>query len=71
MSDLDSLAHQARGEFAAASTPAELENAKARYLGRSGRVTELLKAMGSLSVEDKRARGAQINAVKQQIEADL
>ena len=71
MSDLDSLAQQARGEFAAAATPADLENAKARYLGRSGRVTELLKALGSLPADEKRSRGAQINAVKQQIEAAL
>jgi phenylalanyl-tRNA synthetase alpha chain len=71
MSDLDSLAQQARGEFAAAATPADLENAKARFLGRSGRVTDLLKALGSLPADEKRSRGAQINAVKQQIEAAL
>jgi phenylalanyl-tRNA synthetase alpha chain len=34
-------------------------------------VTELLKALGTLSVEEKKARGAQINATKQQIEAAL
>jgi phenylalanyl-tRNA synthetase alpha chain len=71
MSDLDSLVRDARSEFAAAATPAELENAKARYLGKAGRVTELLKALGSLSPEQKKARGAEINATKQQIEAAL
>jgi phenylalanyl-tRNA synthetase alpha chain len=71
MSDLQSLVLEARGDFAAAATPAELENAKARYLGKGGRVTELLKALGALSVEDKKVRGAQINAAKQQIEAAL
>ena len=71
MSDLDNLVSTARSEFAAAATPADLENAKARYLGRAGRVTELLKALGTLSVEEKKARGAQINASKQQIEAAL
>ena len=71
MSDLDNLVSTARSEFAAAATPADLENAKARYLGRAGRVTELLKALGTLSVEEKKARGAQINATKQQIEAAL
>jgi phenylalanyl-tRNA synthetase alpha chain len=34
-------------------------------------VTELLKALGSLPVDEKRARGSQINAVKQQIEGAL
>ena len=71
MSDLDNLVSTARSEFAAAVTPADLENAKARYLGKAGRVTELLKALGALSVEEKKARGAQINATKQQIEAAL
>ncbi len=71
MSDLDKLVSAARADFAAAATPAELENAKARYLGKAGRVTELLKAMASLSVEEKKARGAEINAAKQQIEAAL
>jgi phenylalanyl-tRNA synthetase alpha chain len=71
MSDLDNLVSAARSEFAAAATPAELENAKARFLGKSGRVTELLKSMASLSVDEKKTRGAAINATKQQIEAAL
>ena len=71
MSDLESLVREARSEFAAAATPAELENAKARYLGKGGRVTELLKALGTLSAEEKKTRGASINATKQQIEAAL
>jgi phenylalanyl-tRNA synthetase alpha chain len=71
MSDLDTLVSTAQSDFAAAATPADLENAKARYLGKAGRVTELLKALGTLSVEEKKARGAQINATKQQIEAAL
>ena len=71
MIQLDSLVQQAQDAFAAAPNPAELENAKARFLGKSGLVTELLKAMATLSVEEKRARGAQINAAKQQVEAAL
>jgi phenylalanyl-tRNA synthetase alpha chain len=71
MNDLDSLVSAASGEFAAAATPAELENAKARFLGKSGRVTELLKALATLPPDDKRTRGAEINAAKQRIEAAL
>lgn len=71
MSDLDTLVSAARTDFASAATPADLENAKARYLGKSGRVTELLKALATLSVEEKKVRGAQINAAKQQVEAAL
>ena len=71
MNDLDSLVQSAQTEFAAAATPAELENAKARFLGKTGRVTELLKGMAALSVEEKKARGAEVNVVKQAIEAAL
>ena len=71
MSDLESLVGAARAEFEAAATPTELENAKARYLGKAGRVTELLKDLSILPVEEKKVRGAQINAAKQRIEAAL
>jgi phenylalanyl-tRNA synthetase alpha chain len=69
MSDLDSLVRAAEADFGAAATPAELENAKARYLGKGGRVTDLLKSLSGLTVDDKKSRGAEINATKQRIEA--
>lgn len=71
MSDLDQLVATARADFDAAGNPAALEDAKAKYLGKAGRVTELLKGMAALSPEEKKSRGAQINVVKQQIESAL
>jgi len=71
MNDLDQLVLSAQGDFATAATPAELENAKARFLGKAGRVTELLKGMAALSPEEKKTRGAEINLVKQRIETAL
>jgi phenylalanyl-tRNA synthetase alpha chain len=71
MNDLDSLVLSAETEFSAAATPADLENAKARFVGKSGRVTELMKGLAALSPEDKKTRGAEINQVKQRIEAAL
>jgi phenylalanyl-tRNA synthetase alpha chain len=71
MDELDQLVDRAQQEFAHAPTPAELENAKARFLGKSGRVTELLKALGSLSVDEKKSRGALINRTKERIESAL
>ncbi|MDI1260381.1 phenylalanine--tRNA ligase subunit alpha [Aquabacterium sp.] len=71
MNDLELLVQTAAEAFAAAATPADLENAKARFLGKSGSLTELLKGMGALSVEDKKTRGAAINQAKQQVEAAL
>ena len=71
MNDLEQLVRDAQADFAHAGTPADLENAKARYLGKSGRLTEQLKALGALAPDDKKARGALINAAKQQVEAAL
>ena len=36
MNDLAAVIESARADFARASTPAELEDAKARYLGKAG-----------------------------------
>jgi phenylalanyl-tRNA synthetase alpha chain len=71
MNELDTLVDSARADFAQAATPADLENAKARYLGKAGRITELMKGMGALSVEEKKSHGAAINVAKQAIEAAL
>ena len=71
MNDLVDLVEAARAEFTAAPTPAALEDAKARFLGKSGRVTELLKGLAALAHEAKKARGAEINQAKAAIEAAL
>ena len=69
--EFDSIVSAAREAFARAHTPAELENAKAQYVGKSGRITELMKGLAALSVEEKKSRGAAINQAKQAIEAAL
>ncbi|MBV1731699.1 MAG: phenylalanine--tRNA ligase subunit alpha [Hydrogenophaga sp.] len=71
MNELDALVDSARAGFAQAATPADLENAKALYLGKSGRITELMKGMAALPVDEKKTRGAAINVAKQAIEAAL
>ena len=71
MNELDALVDSARAGFAQAATPADLENTKALYLGKSGRVTELMKGMAALPVDEKKTRGAAINVAKQAIEAAL
>ena len=71
MNDLDAMQAQAAADFAAAPTAAELENAKARYLGKAGRVTDLLKGLAALPPEEKKARGAEINRLKAGIEVAL
>ena len=71
MNDLNAIVETAQAAFAQAHTPADLENAKAQFLGKTGRMTELMKGMAALSVEEKKSRGAAINIAKQAIEAAL
>jgi len=71
MNSLDDLVASAKSAFATASSAAALENEKARFLGKAGSVTELLKSLARLAPDEKRARGARINAAKAAIEALL
>jgi phenylalanyl-tRNA synthetase alpha chain len=71
MDNLDTLVTQATADFAAAAEPAKLEEAKARYLGKDGSLTVLLKGLGKLSPEDKKSAGAAINVAKQAVESAL
>jgi phenylalanyl-tRNA synthetase alpha chain len=71
MHALPDIVAAATADFQAAPNAAELENAKARYLGKAGLLTELMKGLAALPVDEKKARGAQINQVKQAVEAAL
>ncbi len=68
---VDDLLARAREQFAQAGDAAGLENAKARFLGKQGALTVLLKGLGALSPEQKKTEGARINQVKRAIESAL
>ena len=71
MEELQQILDQALQQFAAIGDETELEQVKAKYLGKEGSLTTLLKGLGKLSVEERPAAGARINQVKQGIEAAL
>ena len=71
MTSLEQLVTQAQADFAAAPDAAALENAKAKYLGKTGQITEQMKGLGKLAPDERRAQGAVINAAKEQIESAL
>ena len=71
MTDLETIVQDAQAAFAAAAGPADLENAKAVFLGKTGRMTELMKGLAALSVEEKKSRGAAVNVAKQAVESAL
>ncbi|HYD34176.1 MAG TPA: phenylalanine--tRNA ligase subunit alpha [Methylophilaceae bacterium] len=71
MSKLEEIIPEAQREFASCSSVTELEQIKARYLGKTGPITEALKGLGKLSAEERPAAGAAINIVKQAVETAL
>ncbi len=71
MQELQQILDQALQQFATIGDEAELEQVKAKYLGKEGSLTALLKGLGKLSAEERPAAGARINQVKQGIEAAL
>jgi phenylalanyl-tRNA synthetase alpha chain len=70
MDQLEQIVARAIADFSAAGDPAALENAKARYLGKTGELSGF-RPEASLSPEQKRAAGAAFNAAKQRVEAAL
>ena len=71
MQDLDKLVAEATTLFASIDDANALEQAKARYLGKSGALTDLLKGLGGLPAAEKPAAGARINVAKQALEQAL
>ena len=71
MQDLAAIVARALSDLAAAGEPSSLENAKARYLGKSGELTALLKGLGKLSADERRSAGQAINEAKARLEEAL
>ncbi|HAN67847.1 MAG TPA: phenylalanine--tRNA ligase subunit alpha, partial [Halieaceae bacterium] len=69
MDNLTPLAEEAKSAIAGAGDSAALEQLRVDFLGKKGRVTELLKGLGQLSAEERPAAGARINVVKQELQA--
>jgi phenylalanyl-tRNA synthetase alpha chain len=62
--DLQALLAGARAAIAGAATIEELEQIRVRLLGKKGEITALLKTLGSMDPEARRAAGAKINEAK-------
>ena len=69
--NVDELLEQARAELTAASSSQELSEVRARYLGKKGSVSGLLRTLGKLEPEERKRTGAAVNAAKQAIEAQV
>ncbi len=68
MRELEQIVAEAGNAIAAAASVADLDQAKARFLGKAGALTELLKGLGKLSAEERPRAGAAINQAKARVE---
>ncbi len=71
MNELEPIIAAARDAIGATSGIADLEQVKARFLGKAGKLTELLKALGKLSAEERPKAGSAINIAKAEVEGML
>ncbi|MCA3247350.1 MAG: phenylalanine--tRNA ligase subunit alpha [Tagaea sp.] len=71
MTDLAALETEIAAKIAAAASPDALDAVRVEALGKKGRVTELMKTLGALSPDERKARGAALNALKETLAARL
>ncbi len=67
----NSALSQFSGRIAGASGLAELEQLKVELLGKKGLITAQLKALSTLEPQERKAAGARINALRDEITASL
>lgn len=71
MDNLEKIIADAKSAFERVADLAQLEQAKARFLGKTGALTEQLKGLGKLPATDRPSAGALINQAKEKVEALL
>jgi phenylalanyl-tRNA synthetase alpha chain len=69
--DLESLIGRTLAEIGSSADLAALEAVRVSVLGKKGALTELLKGLGKLEPDQRRAAGAAINDAKAKVEAAL
>src|SRR6185436_11190139 len=68
MEDLEKIVAEARATFEGISEAAQLEQAKARFVGKAGVLTELSKSVGRLPAPERPGAGARINEARDAVE---
>ncbi len=66
--ELEALTAKAQAEIDAADDLQALDAIRVNYLGKKGELTALLKTLGSLPGDQRKAAGQQINQAKQQVQ---
>ena len=69
--DLPKLVADAQAEIAAADNLETLDQIRVSYLGKKGELTALLKTLGSLPGDERKAAGQEINRAKQSVQQSI
>ena len=56
--DIKKVLNEVTKEIEQSSSQQELQNVKVAYLGKKGKITELLKSLKDLSLEEKKSSGS-------------
>ncbi len=67
MADLQEIIQQAEQEISAVESLPELEQVKARFVGKKGLITAQMKQMATLPPEEKPKFGAKVNEAKKEV----
>lgn len=68
---LEELKVSALKEMTEVTNIAEVEQLRVKYLGKKGKITELLRSIGELSIEEKKIIGAEANKLKLEIKEKI
>ncbi len=68
---LSRILQEAKEQIKKASSQVETEEIRVKILGKKGELTDILKSMGKLAPEERKALGAAANSVRAEIEALL
>jgi phenylalanyl-tRNA synthetase alpha chain len=71
MQDLTALVSEALGEVARCADLAALDEARVRWLGKKGALTEQLKSLGGLPAAERPAAGQRINEAKERVQTAI
>lgn len=71
MENIENLKSQILGDIANAQDVKSLEEVRVAVLGKKGRITEMMKNLGSLSLEEKKEMGKGLNILKSEVEQAL
>jgi phenylalanyl-tRNA synthetase alpha chain len=71
MQDINALQKEATAEIDAANEIRQLEDIRVNYLGKKGKLTDILKGLANLSAAEKPKVGQQVNQVKRELSQQI